>query len=167
MPPSGKFQEEIRNIADKFMDEKSTNEYLTKLDFDYIKEQLKTNKTYSFIIEMKNMVASSKPKRLEVFYINKELGRVCMARTDVTDIVEKEKHQKEELASALVAAEQANAAKTDFLSRMSHEILTPMNAIIGMSTIAAQAIGNDEQVADCISKIGISSRFRSQHKRYS
>ena len=42
---------------------------------------------------------------------------------------------------------------------MSHEIRTPMNAIIGMSTIAAQSIGNDEQVADCISKIGISSRF--------
>ena len=159
LPPSGKFQEEIRNIADKFMDEKSTNEYLTKLDFDYIKEQLKTNKTYSFIIEMKNIYGKLQTKRLEVFYINKELGRVCMARTDVTDIVEKEKHQKEELASALVAAEQANAAKTDFLSRMSHEIRTPMNAIIGMSTIAAQAIGNDEQVADCISKIGISSRF--------
>ncbi len=43
--------------------------------------------------------------------------------------------------------------------RMSHEIRTPMNAIIGMSTIAAQSIGDDEQVADCISKIGISSRF--------
>ena len=52
-----------------------------------------------------------------------------------------------------------NAAKTDFLSRMSHEIRTPMNAIIGMSAIAAQAIGDDERVAECISKIGISSRF--------
>ena len=59
----------------------------------------------------------------------------------------------------MVAAEQANAAKTDFLSRMSHEIRTPMNAIIGMSTIAAKAIGDDEQVEECISKIGISSRF--------
>ena len=70
LPPSGKFQEEIRNIADKFMDEKSTNEYLTKLDFDYIKEQLKTNKTYSFIIEMKNIYGKLQTKRLEVFYIN-------------------------------------------------------------------------------------------------
>ena len=34
-----------------------------------------------------------------------------------------------------------------------------MNAIIGMSTIAAKSIGDDDQVADCISKIGISSRF--------
>ena len=94
-----------------------------------------------------------------MFYISRELGRVCMTRTDVTDVVRQEQRQKEELAAALVAAEQANAAKSDFLSRMSHEIRTPMNAIIGMSTIAAQSIGDDEQVEDCISKIGISSRF--------
>ena len=58
-----------------------------------------------------------------------------------------------------MGAEQANAAKSDFLSRMSHEIRTPMNAIIGMAAIAAQSIGDDNQVSDCISKIGISSRF--------
>lgn len=63
------------------------------------------------------------------------------------------------LDSALLAAKQANSAKSDFLSRMSHEIRTPMNAIIGMATIAAQNIGNDTEVSDCISKIGISSRF--------
>ena len=108
---------------------------------------------------MKEDDGSVRVKRYQAFYISKELGRVCITRTDVTDVARREQRQKEELASALIAAEQANAAKSDFLSRMSHEIRTPMNAIIGMTAIAAQALGNDEQVADCISKIGISSRF--------
>ena len=45
--------------------------------------------------------------RIQVFYISRELKRVCMARTDVTDVVRQEQRQKEELAAALVAAEQA------------------------------------------------------------
>jgi CheY-like chemotaxis protein len=73
--------------------------------------------------------------------------------------MEEQKKQQDLLESALLAAKQASSAKTEFLSRMSHEIMTPMNAIIGMSAIAAQSIGNDEEIADCISKIGISSRF--------
>jgi len=42
---------------------------------------------------------------------------------------------------------------------MSHEIRTPLNAIIGMDTIAAQAVDNPEREADCISKIGLSARY--------
>ncbi len=45
--------------------------------------------------------------------------------------------QKATLRMALVAAEQANHAKSEFLSRMPHDIRTPMNAIIGMAAIAA------------------------------
>lgn len=155
----GDFQLGIKELADRWMDEKAKDEYLRKLDFEYMREQLEHHDAYSFVIEMRNKENIVQVKKFQVFYINKELGHVCMARTDVTDVVRKEQKQKQELAAALVAAEQANAAKTDFLSRMSHEIRTPMNAIIGMSTIAARSIGDDEQVQDCISKIGISSRF--------
>ena len=159
IPQQGDFQKEIRLIAEKFMDEASGQQYLDWLDFGYMREQLTGQDSYSFSVEMKDENNIARVKRYQIFYINRELSRVCMARSDVTDVVRQEQHQKEELAAALVAAEQANAAKSDFLSRMSHEIRTPMNAIIGMSTIAAQSIGDDEQVADCISKIGISSRF--------
>lgn len=157
--PKGDFQKIAQCTADFLMDETNKIEYLSKLDYTYMTEQLNKVPFYTFMIEECDEQHNKRVKRLEIFYIEQMMGRVCIARSDVTDVIRREQRQKEELAAALVAAEQANAAKSDFLSRMSHEIRTPMNAIIGMSTIAAQSIGNEEQVADCISKIGISSRF--------
>lgn len=61
-----------------------------------------------------------------------------------------EKAQKE--------AEHANAAKQDFLSSMSHDIRTPMNAIIGMTSIALANTHHPEQVQECLRKIALSSK---------
>ncbi len=55
-------------------------------------------------------------------------------------------------------AEEANKAKSDFLSNMSHDIRTPMNAIVGMTAIATANINDTEQVANCLKKISLSSR---------
>ncbi|MGI6070007.1 MAG: response regulator [Blautia sp.] len=158
-PLRGEFQKETHKIAEKYVTKQDSDIYVKKLEYDYIKEQLAQQDSFSFVVEAKDERGNSEIKRVQVFYINKDLERICIACNDVTDVVRQEQKQKENLAAALTAAEQANAAKTDFLSRMSHEIRTPMNAIIGMSAIAAQSIGDDERVADCISKIGISSRF--------
>lgn len=63
-----------------------------------------------------------------------------------------------QLAEAKIAAEDANKAKSDFLSNMSHDIRTPMNAIVGMTAIATANMDNKEQVASCLKKISLSSR---------
>ncbi len=55
------------------------------------------------------------------------------------------------------AAETANKAKTDFLSTMSHDIRTPMNAIIGLTTIAEKKLDDREAVSDNLSKIRLAS----------
>lgn len=54
-------------------------------------------------------------------------------------------------------AEAANRAKSEFLSRMSHDIRTPMNGIIGMSVIAMQHVNDAAKVADCLKKVTMSS----------
>lgn len=159
IPPQGLFQSIVRTIADKTMEPDAGEHLLQSLDYEYVKEQLYGHDSYSFVIELCNSMGDRAVKRVQVFYLNEELGRFCVASTDVTDVVRREQQQKEDLSAVLAAAEQANAAKTDFLSRMSHEIRTPMNAIIGMSAIAAKCIGEEERAANCISKIGISSRY--------
>ena len=76
---------------------------------------------------------------------------------DNTELVENERQQKALLEYALAQAQQANSAKTTFLSNMSHDMRTPMNAIIGFSAIAASHIDNIERVKDCLNKIMSSS----------
>ena len=65
--------------------------------------------------------------------------------------------QKTNLQDALAAAQHANKAKTTFLNNMSHDIRTPMNAIIGFTSLAAAHIDNTEQVQDYLAKITTSS----------
>lgn len=76
---------------------------------------------------------------------------------DITEQVIKQKEQTEALQDALLHARQANEAKTTFLSNMSHDIRTPMNAIIGFATIAASRIESKEQVKECLQKVLASS----------
>ena len=61
------------------------------------------------------------------------------------------------LQAAAREAEVANKAKTDFLSTMSHDIRTPMNAIIGLTTIAEKNLGDTDSVGECLRKISMAS----------
>ena len=61
-------------------------------------------------------------------------------------------------SQALEVAENANQAKTDFLSNMSHDIRTPMNAIVGMTTLLQKDCGNEEKVKEYAKKIEVSSK---------
>lgn len=61
------------------------------------------------------------------------------------------------LRDALASAQNANNAKSQFLSNMSHDIRTPMNAIIGMTAIAGMNLDNPEKVKDCLRKVSVSS----------
>ena len=83
---------------------------------------------------------------------------VTFAIRDVDGDMRRELETKQLLEDALRRAESANAAKSDFLSHMSHDIRTPMNAIVGMTALANTYLDDTGRVRDCLDKISVSSK---------
>lgn len=88
-----------------------------------------------------------------------EIRDIMIFLRNIDDARKKEEENRQILEDALYLAKQANDAKTDFLSRMSHDIRTPMNAIIGMTAIAAAHLSDLKKVEECLMKIASSSRY--------
>ena len=87
---------------------------------------------------------------------NNELHLQTMKEMEVVN--QKLKKAKNVATEALQTAENANKAKTDFLSNMSHDIRTPMNAIIGITSLIRHDAGNKAKVIEYAEKIDISSQ---------
>ena len=87
---------------------------------------------------------------------NNEIQTLAMKEMEESN--KKLKKAKNITTEALQTAENANKAKTDFLSNMSHDIRTPMNAIIGMTSLIRHDAGNKAKVIEYADKIDISSQ---------
>lgn len=134
-------------------------EYMARmLDTKYMLERLQKENSYTFSYSIMEKDGEIRTKKLVVTAIDLRLGRVCITRTDITDVMEAERKSKEALKEALVLAEKANKAKSEFLSSMSHDIRTPMNAIIGMTTLGLANLENQAKLEDYLKKISFSSK---------
>ncbi len=97
-------------------------------------------------------------KRHKVTFLLIGLGLAVLVSLGVFALAEIRKRTNHKLAVALEQADAANYAKTDFLSRMSHDIRTPMNAIIGLTHLAKEEKSQDT-VRQYLDNIDVSSNF--------
>jgi PAS domain S-box-containing protein len=138
-----KYQEAMEWLSEKM---ENSGEFLKKFRLENLQAQLEATRTVTLYYakkEKRRDLPGSPTKQLkcDIFYLDDNQDMLVFLISDITEIIENERENKEKMAGALIAARQASEAKSNFLSRMSHEIRTPLNAIIGMDTIAAQAIG--------------------------
>lgn len=77
---------------------------------------------------------------------------------DITKQKRQEMESRKALQKAVEEANRANSAKSDFLAKMSHDIRTPINGIMGMLAIAGKSMDDQEKMRACLDKIGLSSR---------
>lgn len=116
---------------------------------------------YLLEMEFDTAIGRGIPVTLRTTAMLAQDGGNILARMNSKDVSrqrEEEHRQREALRQAYESANEANAAKSSFLARMSHDIRTPMNAITGMAAIARAHLDDRERVADCLNKINISSK---------
>ena len=144
-----------------FILEESLEEYDAMVNLDYLKQRYEQGEA-EVTVDYWGWGAAKQQMCVRQSFIMTQDDRtrdimVMVVSKDITAQVQKQREQTRALQEALMQAQRANSAKTTFLSNMSHDIRTPMNAIIGFPPLAASHIDNKMQVQDCLRKVLSSS----------
>ena len=94
----------------------------------------------------------------EAFAVPGEERQVILAFRLIHDSKTEELAKNRMLRESLDSARMANQAKSDFLSRMSHDMRTPMNAVVGFAKLAQTSLDQPEKAADCLDKVTAASQ---------
>ncbi len=125
-------------------------------------ENLRKGLQLTNIISYRYLAAQNNRQYYEMIRVAKiddgeEIHAVGVGFANVDEQTREAMAQNQILADALAQAQHANISKTTFLSNMSHDIRTPMNAIIGFTTMALRHFDNQAQVKDSLEKVLSSS----------
>ncbi|MCI9593760.1 MAG: response regulator [Lachnospiraceae bacterium] len=159
IPMEGAYSEVVKVHAEEILGEKEKEEFCRFCGIESVKENLGVKDSIVHVCHVSRNGKEEWEHLIAVCLERREQTpvRVLYVRQNVTDQVKKQHEQTQILQDALMQAQHANQAKTTFLSNMSHDIRTPMNAIIGFATIAVSHMERTDQVRDCLHKILSSS----------
>ena len=134
-------------------------------DFEFVRNKMSKENILAELADKKSFCFNYRTKTEDgyKYYMNKiikadgEAGNmVIIGVFDDNDRVLREEAIRNELIDAKRDAESANKAKTDFLFNMSHDIRTPMNAILGFVNLASRHVGDAAYISECLGKIQVS-----------
>ena len=146
----------IPSYAETMVSDNTNGEFEKQLGLEALRSR---EEDYSMGYEFK-LETGIKYYQVRVAYVKKKDGtRMAVVGTrNIDSLIKKERMQEEKLKKAYAVAENANKAKTEFLNNMSHDIRTPMNAIVGFTDIAMKR-KPDKEVENCLKKIRQSSEY--------
>jgi len=151
------YEDAIYTYTDLYVHKEDRELYRTMCNRKYMTEHINQKKQFYSFDYRQTAGGEEKWYRMHViaasFLPNGEPSHVVMAVMDVDSQVRKDISQKEAVEAALVQAEKANKAKSTFLSNMSHDIRTPMNAIIGFTTLAQTHMDDRNLIEEYLEKI--------------
>lgn len=151
------FTKSLTDYIEAFVYKEDQERLKTSLSLENLKKELSSKNTVYINYRVNN------EKEYEFFQIkivrigNWEKGNsIVVGFKSVDEEIRKEMEKKSLIEEALVQANKANKAKSTFLSNMSHDIRTPMNAIVGFTSLAIEHIEQTNRVEDYLNKIMLS-----------
>ncbi|NLU23597.1 MAG: response regulator [Clostridiales bacterium] len=152
------FEENIGALIKREVCREDVQRVMDECRIDRIWSWLEKEKAHKFSFGIRTSAGEIRRKQVQFTAISSVRKTFLLSRIDVTDVYEEQEAAKANLQRALADAEEADRVKTDFLSRMSHDIRTPMNAVLSLA-----ALGRDSQnlgeARDYLHKIGTSGQY--------
>lgn len=154
---TGNYHHDTRIVSEYILAEDELNAYLEAISIRNILQRFKEQGEFNILFRTKRPGGAIRFKRSHLFMHDETTSTFCMGCIDITDTHEQEQERNDMLRQSLQIAREANKAKSSFLASMSHDIRTPMNAIIGMVNLAIEDQNNKEQIAESLNVIKSSS----------
>lgn len=148
----------IKRLIDKVVCNKDNKRIKKAARLENIKRELSKKETYRVYLTLyiKN---EFRRKQIQFMRLEGQEDKYLMTMIDINNVFLEQENAKEKLKKALSAAKKANMAKSDFLARMSHDIRTPMNAILGLSKTALDEVYDKETTLETLKKINSSGEY--------
>jgi signal transduction histidine kinase/ActR/RegA family two-component response regulator len=146
------FDESMSGAFTALMYPEDLNDGLAAVALDHIEAVLKTEKEYSYSFRCRGRGGSSMYKQLSFRFLNDKNSEILFTRTDITEAFAQEQERTEKLRLAMLEAKHASEMKTEFLSNVSHDMRTPLNAVLGYTRLALKS-GDAADVRDYLQKI--------------
>lgn len=149
------YDEFIEKLAKTRVPEEDVESFMKELEFDRVKKALDEKGEYSYVFRI--LFNKKKVHYQSKFFKSTNNNEIIVGIKNVEDIIAEEAEQRRIVEGALEQAKLASKAKTEFLNSMSHDIRTPMNAIIGFTTLAETHVEEKDKVVEYLKKIHTSS----------
>lgn len=145
---------EVRShTASIYLSQRESEALLRQTDIPILLGVLKSEKQYvvSYSYRPTDCMAPLH-KQIRFSWLGSDRREILVIQQDITEAQNRERKHTEQLRKAMLEAERANTMKTEFLSNVSHDIRTPLNAVLGYANLAAQA-KNSQETAAYLAKI--------------
>ncbi len=152
------YEEAVRRYAKRYLPPDEAEDNIRDMSIQNIQKQLSDKDSFTIYANIAEENGRISRKKIQFSYMDRANQKVLISRVDITDIYEKDRALLKELQEATENAVHANQAKTEFLSRMSHDIRTPLNAVIGLAELGKMS-ESIEEMREELQEISISGSY--------